>query len=152
MIKPKMSNEELEKFKYPNLIAEFLESGYSICTLGDHMGMGSRRKENDPEILGKLAGGISITVKESMGLSRLFNCKLDYLFSSKLSVTCDAPVAYWRHYDSNVEKEKWHKEYKERAEIEQILREKPYLFEFMKAAKEWTPEQVKIAIKLLENM
>lgn len=33
----RLSNEELSKFPYPNLIAELIESHYSICTLGDHM-------------------------------------------------------------------------------------------------------------------
>ena len=68
----RLSNEELSKFPYPNLIAELIESHYSICTLGDHMGLGSRRQEDDPEIWAKLKGLRKITASEAIGLARLF--------------------------------------------------------------------------------
>lgn len=147
-----MSIEELQRFKYPNLIAEFIESGYSICTLGDYMGLGNRRKEDDPEIIGKLRGEIKITIAEAEGLARLFAAEIEYLFLNKLETFGDMSLAFIRHYDSNVQKEKWLKEYKERDEIERILKEKPYLFEFMTLARNWTPEQVKQATALLKSM
>ena len=46
----KMSNEELQKCPYPNLIAELIESGYSICTLGTHMGLGDHCEQADYNI------------------------------------------------------------------------------------------------------
>ena len=82
----RLSNEQLEKFPYPNLIAEFIESGYSICTLADHMGLPGRRKEDDLEVWGKLRGEIDIMASESFGLSRLYNVNPDYLFSHELKV------------------------------------------------------------------
>lgn len=58
--------ETLSKYKYPNLVAEFMESGYSICTLSEHMGLG-RRKENDPLMKEKLFGSDEITCAEAAG-------------------------------------------------------------------------------------
>lgn len=97
----RFTNEELQRFPYPNLISEWRESGYSICTLAEHMGIGLYRSEDDPETLGKLRGAEKITVSEAAGLCRLFGVEMDYLFSKELRVISDMPVAYWRWYDEN---------------------------------------------------
>lgn len=45
----RLSVEQLKHLKYSNLMAELIESRYSICTVADHMGLG-RRKEDDSEV------------------------------------------------------------------------------------------------------
>lgn len=97
----RFTNEELQRFPYPNLISEWRESGYSICTLAEHMGIGLYRSEDDPETLGKLRGAEKITTSEAIGLCRLFGVEMDYLFSKELKVISDMPAAYWRWYDEN---------------------------------------------------
>ena len=74
--------ETLPKYKYPNLVAEFMETGYSICTLSEHMGLG-RRQENDPLINAKLFGDEKIMSDEAIGLARLFGCEIRYLFAAQ---------------------------------------------------------------------
>lgn len=37
----RLSNEELSKYPYPNLIAEIIESGYGLHTISDFMGHGN---------------------------------------------------------------------------------------------------------------
>lgn len=96
----KLTTEELNKFKYPNLVAEVIETGYSICTLSEHMGYG-RREEDDPLIRGKVFGKIEISAKEAFALAGLFNCEYEYLFSDQLSVVCGKSAAYYRHYEIN---------------------------------------------------
>lgn len=49
----KLSINELKQFKYPNLMAELMESGYSICTLGYY-----------PTLYNKLFYPISCRLKE----------------------------------------------------------------------------------------
>ena len=68
MVYKKISNQQLSEFKYPNLIAELIESGYSICTCSDHMGLG-RRQENDQEIWDKLKGKRKMSLSEAKGLA-----------------------------------------------------------------------------------
>ena len=52
-----LTNEELNLFKYPNLMAEVRETTYSICTIADHMGLSKPyRKEDDVETWNKLIG------------------------------------------------------------------------------------------------
>ena len=123
----RLSNEELSKFPYPNLIAELIESHYSICTLGDHMGLGRYRREDDPEIWAKLRGQQKITASESVGLSRLFGAKLEYLFSDTLNILCEKPMAYIRWYDTNKRHEIETQQIRDRDKIMGILREFPAL-------------------------
>lgn len=129
----RLKNEELQKYPYPNLIAEWRESGYSFCTLGDHMGLGRHREENDSEILAKLRGEDEITASEAVGLSRLFNAKMEYLFDHKLRIMSEMPIAYWRWFDSNKRIEEEMKQFKEREYIMREMKKKPYLFKFFKA-------------------
>lgn len=133
----KLSNEELQKFCYPNLIAELIESGYSICTCGEHMGLKGRRQEDDPEVWGKLSGAIDIVSSEAFGLSRLFGVELKYLFSDKLAIVDGMPIAHFHWYEWNQKMEREYNERRAREEIERELREKPYLLDFMKAAVKW---------------
>ena len=105
----KLSNEELQTFPYPNLIAELIESGYSICTLGEHMGLDGRREQDDPEILGKLRGREGIPATEAIGLCKLFNVGFSYLFNSKLETMGGKPLAYHRRYEWDRQKEKEYK-------------------------------------------
>lgn len=50
----KLSNDELRKYPYPNLMAEIIESGYSICTIAEHMALPGRRQEDDAEVWGEI--------------------------------------------------------------------------------------------------
>lgn len=128
----KLTIEELKEYKYPNLIAELIESGYSICTLGDHMGLKGRRDEDDREIWGKLKGNIDLYRTEALGLAHLFSVNMEYLFSHELHVFSGMPAAHWRWLDSNQKKVYEQEKSKKIQEIERELQRKPELFEFMK--------------------
>ncbi len=145
----RLSNDELQKFKYPNLIAELIESGYSICTCADHMGLGIR-EENDPEIWGKLRGEIEIFASEALGLARLYGVGADYLFSDELKTIYGMTYAFCRWSDYNAKRDKEHQEYLTRQEIERELRKKPYLLEFIREATHWTKREVEEAIAKLK--
>lgn len=141
----------LTQYRYPNLVAEFMETGYSICTLSEHMGHG-RRQENDPEINSKLFGSEDIFASEAFGLARLFGCKVEYLFSNELEMFGDMPIAYIRHYDSNKRQERELEVFRTSEEIRRTLAEKPYLLEFMKEALTWTSEQVQQVTEMLQDL
>lgn len=96
-----MKYEDIKKAKYPNLLAEIKESGYSICTLAEFMGLGSHRKEDDPEIWAKLTGKEKITVSEKSGLAKCYGLGIRYLFSHELTISHGKPEAYWRWLDFN---------------------------------------------------
>lgn len=151
MIYAKKSNEELAKYRYPNLMAELINSGYSICTLADHMGLGGHRKEDDSEVWAKLKGDCEILCSEALGLTRLFGVEMKYLFSYDLEVLCDTPMAYFRWNDENKRKEREYWEYQERKKIICELSEKPYLLDFMKQACTWNKDEIQWAIKVLSN-
>ena len=146
----RLSNEELRKFKYPNLVAELIESGYSICTCADHMGLG-RREENDPEIWGKLRGEKKIYASEALGLARLFNVKFDYLFSNELKTVSGMTYAFCRWSKYNSKRDKEYQEYLTRQEIERELRKKPYLLEFIREVSHWTEKEIEEAIAKLKT-
>ena len=46
----RLTNEELQEYKYPNLKAEIIESGYSMRTICEHMG---HERMNDEAALEK---------------------------------------------------------------------------------------------------
>ncbi len=96
----RLSVEQLKCLKYPNLMAEIIESHYSIRTVADHMGLG-RREEDDSEVWGKIQGNIEITSTEAKGLARLFGVKLEYLFSDELSFLGSDPIAVVRWAEEN---------------------------------------------------
>lgn len=152
MMYKKLSNDELQKFRYPNLIAELIESGYSICTCADHMGLEGRRQEDDSEVWGKLKGTIDLDALEAFGLARLFGVKLEYLFSDKLELFSGMPAAHLRWYEWNRQKEREDKERIKREEIERELRKKPYLLDFMKEAVQWNKDELQQALSLLKTM
>ena len=74
----------IEKSKYPNLLAEIKESGYSICTVSTHMGHNPHVSEDDPDTWNKLLGREDILVEECVGLVHLFNVSYEYLFAPHL--------------------------------------------------------------------
>lgn len=144
--------EDLRLFKYPNLMAEVKETTYSICTIADHMGLPKPyRKEADPETWDKLTGKTEILCGEAFGLARLFGVPMEYLFSHELKTVCGETAAHWRWFD---EKEKIKADIvrsRQVREIEEELREKPYLLEFMKEAVTWNEEQITKFIDQLKN-
>lgn len=115
--------ETLTQYKYPNLVAEFMETGYSICTLSDHMGLGLRQ-EDDKLINAKIFGDEEILSDEAIGLAKLFGCKVEYLFSNTLEKFCDMPVAYIRHYESNKQQERDRELYSLSEKIRHAISEK----------------------------
>lgn len=131
----------LHSCKYPNLMAEFMETGYSICTLSVHMGHGNCSEDN-AMIWNKLSGKEEITVKESIGLLRLFGCDANYLLSKKLEMQDGKPVAYHRHYESNKRQEEDLRVHRILMDVQRTMREKPYLVDFIKSVLSWTEEQV----------
>ena len=128
----RLTNEELQKYCFPNLVAELIESHYSVCALGSHMGIGDHCKEDDPEVWGRLKGDIEVMASEMIGAARLFRCKADYLFSCNFEVLDGLPLAYWRWREKNKRREKESKENNIRWDIERELRDKPYRLDFMK--------------------
>lgn len=146
----RLSNDELRRFKYPNLIAELIESGYSICACADHMGLG-RRGEDDSEVWAKLRGEHEVSAKEALGLASLFGVDLKYLFSHDLMTISGETYAFVRWKDENEKKEKERQEYLMYQEIERELKEKPYLLDFMKEAMKWTESELGEAIELLKT-
>lgn len=133
----KMSNDELSACKYPNLMAEIIESGYSTSTLADFMGIGSKkdgryRPEGDPEVWNKINGSEELLASHALGLCKYYNCDYDYMFSHTLNVISGKPAAYWHWYEENKLKDA---EYNKKMKINEIyhtLDEKPYLIDFMK--------------------
>lgn len=95
-MRKKYDPEKLSQYKYPNLVAEFMESGFSICTLAEHMGLGSQ-EEDDPLINAKLFGKTEVFLNEAVGLTKLFQCDAKYLFSHELGMIWGIPIAYIRH-------------------------------------------------------
>ena len=143
--------KDLPKYRYPNLVAEFMESGYILCTLSDHMGNGICEEDN-VIMREKIFGNREITAQEAMGLARLFGCKIEYLFSPEVEMIGDVPAAYIRHYDSNKRLEQEMKLFKISEEIRRTLKQKPYLGEFMKQILTWSEEQFYQAIEILQEL
>lgn len=103
----KLSIEELNKYPYPNLIAEIIYSGYSFNTIGDFMGIGAKvnghyRTQDDKEILDRLNGTVEISAIEALGLAHYYNISFEYLFSKTLTVNAGKPEAYWRWLEENM--------------------------------------------------
>lgn len=152
MVYDKLTVEQLEQFPYPNLIAELIESGYSICTLGEHMGLKRRRKEDDQEIWGKLRGEIEITAQEGFALARLFGTNVEYLFKDHLSHFNGKSAAYWRWIEENRWKEEELQRICERDEIEACLREKPQLTKLMRKIMDLSDDQLDEYLDILKKL
>lgn len=152
MFYKRLSNDELRSFPYPNLMAELIESGYSICTLGDHMGIGKHCQEDDLEVWGRLRGNVEMSLHEVIGLVNLFNCTYEYLFSRELSTVGEKTQAYHRWYEHN-QRMKYEMEASSLGfKIRSELKEKPYLFEFMKIAVELKETEIKAATEMLVEL
>lgn len=136
-----MSIEKMKQCKYPNLIAEFAESHYSICTLSEHMGLG-RCKEDNKMIWAKLFGTEELNLNEAVGLMRLFGVDADYLLSEELAMYGDVTMAYLRHYESNRRAKEEFRLHQIAEDIRYGLKEKLYLADFMREVLSWTEEQV----------
>lgn len=146
---PRLSNEELQAFQYPNLMAELIESGYSICTCAEHMGLG--RGVDDAVVWAKIKGEDDIFTSEELGLARLFGVTLEYLFDSKLSMIAGESFGHIRWKKANQRREKEHQTDLTIQEIEKSLREKPYLLAFMREAAMWTEDELAKSIKALKT-
>lgn len=141
----------LPHYKHPNLVAEFMESGYSLCTLSEHMGRG-RCEEDDIVINRKIFGDEEILAEEALGLMKLFGCKFEYLFSDKLEMFGEVPIAYIRYYESNKRQKQELELLKISEEVRKTLKSKPYLGEFMKVAMTWSEKQVRQATEMLQKL
>lgn len=89
----------IRKQKFPNLLAEIKESGYSISTIRDHMGMG--RYGDIQEVWDKITGKADMFPEEIAGLAGLFGVDIKYLITPELVVIEEKSMAYWRHYELN---------------------------------------------------
>lgn len=151
---PRMSNEELGKCEFPNLIAEIIESGYSTSTLADFMGIGAKRngryrEEGDPEVWNEINGIVEMPASHAVGLSRYYGVDIGYLFSDNLAIISDKPQAYWRWYDENRRQEAEFQKREEIKAVEYELHSKPELLELMKVARTLNSEQVQSARRML---
>ena len=107
----RLSNEELSSYKYPNLVAEIIESGYTTSTLADFMGIGAKkdgryRKEDDPEVWGRINGTIEMRASHMIGLCKYYGTDVSYLFSDTLQIINGKPAAYWKWYKENLRQER----------------------------------------------
>lgn len=148
----KMTNEELKKYPFPNLMAEISESGYSICTLGDFMGLGSHCEQDDPEVWGKLRGDIDLYANEAIGLVRLFGCTYEYLFSNKLSVKNGKSLAYHRWRKDNIRSKYECEAISLGYKILEKLKKKPYMYGFMKMAVRLNEDEIRTMTKMMSSL
>lgn len=123
----KLTIEELQSYPYPNLMAEIMESGYSICTVGEHMGLGRYCENDDPEVWGRLTGEKEIAYSEAAGLMGLYGTGADYLFADNLKIVSGKPYAYWRWLEHNLQKEQELSAYRRLQKIDRALRNNPFL-------------------------
>ncbi|MED9903578.1 MAG: hypothetical protein UFG06_05280 [Lachnospiraceae bacterium] len=148
----KLSNKQLSKYPFPNLMAEIIWSGYSFSTIGDFMGIGAKgsdgkyRNESDPEIWAKLLNREEMLASNALGLAKYYGVKVGYLFSSKLQTLEDKPIAYWRWFDENKKKEEELDKSRTLRMIENELRAKQFLMEFMKVAVTMSDEELQQVI------
>lgn len=142
----RLSIEELQEYPYPNLMAEIIESGYSICTVGEHMGLGRYLPEDSPEIWDRLTGNTDILFSEATGLARLFGADFDYLFSHGLRLISEKPYAYWRWLEENKRRKRELVEYRMRQKIDEALKEKPYLLKMVSIIVSMSEEEVGAAM------
>lgn len=142
----RLSIEELQRYPYPNLMAEIIESGYSICTVGEHMGLGRYLPEDSPEIWGRLTGNTEILFSEADGLVRLFGADFEYLFSHELRLISEKPYAYWRWLEENKRRKRELMEYRMRQKIDEALKEKPYLLKMVSVIVSMSEEEVGAAM------
>lgn len=146
----RLSVEQLKHLKYPNLMAELIESRYSICAVADHMGLGIR-KEDDPEVWGKIQGNIEITSKEAAGLARLFGVRFEYLFSDKLSLLDGDPIAVLRWEEKNRRRDQESLDNKVIFEAYEKLRKNRVFLETIKFILKLSDDELKSLMMMLEG-
>lgn len=143
----RLSIEEMKKYPYPNLMAEIVESHYSICTVGDHMGLGRYLPEGSPEVWDRLTGKREILASEALGLTRLFGIDdPDYLFSHKLKLISDETYAHWRWIEGNIRRDRELAAYRMRQKIDLELSKKPYLLKLVSRIVSMSEDDANIAI------
>ena len=145
-----MSIDELKKCRYPNLMAEFVESHYSICTVADHMGYGERQ-EDDVFIWNKLLGKEELYADEVVALMRLFNVNANYLFSEELSMIGGSTFAFVRHYEENRRNELDSEIFNFCIDLRHKLKNKPYLMGIIKYLLRLPEDDTGKVIQLLEE-
>lgn len=145
-----MTYENIKECRYPNLLAEIKESGYSICTISEFMGLG-RCKEGNSTIWDKLTGKTEISVFEAAGLAKCFNESMEYLFADELTVIGEESQAYWKWYDENKRKQQELERSKEIQKIYDALVADPELLMFMKWCRTLTKEQRHEVLLILQK-
>ncbi len=149
----RLTNEELQEYKYPNLKAEIIESGYSMRTICEHMGHERMNDEDALKIINaKFTGEEVITTDEAFGLAGLFRGDVEYLISTTLTIEYEKPKAYWRWLVENQRKAEALKQVEEWSAIERELREKPYLLQFIKQCIGLSKDQREQVLQLLKEM
>ena len=146
----KLTHAELSEYKYPNLIAELIESHYSICTVAEHMGMG-RRSETDLEVWDKLTGKTEILASECAALSGLFHAPMRYLFSHEIRVIQGETAAFYRYLDSNCRMQEEMERSQMVKEIVRKFKENPHLLKLYKVILTWDDKQLQEFIDLVEK-
>lgn len=146
----KLTTTQLSKYKYPNLIAELIESHYSICTVAEHIGMG-RRSETDLEVWDKLTGKTEIFASEGMELSKLFGVTIEYLFSHELTTFRGQPKAFWRWLDFNRKIQEDSERYRVAEEVKRRIMDNPLLLKFFRKAVTWSDEELQQIIDWIEE-
>lgn len=81
---------------------------------------------------GKLKGDIDILASEAIGLSHLYNVKMEYLFDDKLKVLCNMPIAYWHWYERNERRKQEEAKLQMMQEIQDALKKRPELMNLFK--------------------
>lgn len=147
----KLSNEFFSRCKYPNLIAEVMETTFSICTIAEYMELGRYRKEDDPEVWGMLNGTIQMNVSNMMGLCRCFHMDPEYLFSNTLEVVNGKPLAHWRWYERNQEQQRYMEESRSLSKIYDTLNNKRYLIGYVQAVIDYI-ERADDSIEAAQNL
>ena len=94
MIYKRLTNEELNKYRFPNLIAEIIESQYSHSEIAQYMGH-DITTDTWELIQAKLKGEDEFLASEICGVLNLFQGGFEYLFASELYVYNSKPLAYW---------------------------------------------------------
>ena len=146
----RVSNEMLSRCKYPNLMAEIVESTYSICTIAEHMGLG-RRKEDDPEVWGMLNGTIEMRASNMYGLMHLYNAEYEYLFSETLQIVDGKPAAYWHWYERNQKQQRELEGLQALSRIYNTLNDKLYLTGYVQAVIDYI-ERADDSIEAAQNL
>ena len=132
----RMTNDELSRCKYPNLMAEIIESGYSTSTIADFMGIGAKkngryREQEDPEVWGMINGLEELCYSHMKGLCFHYHASFDYLFSDTLQIIEGKPAAYWKWYDENQKQQKEYEGLQALFKIYQTLNDKQYLIGYV---------------------